>query len=246
MSNLMNFEGFDVEVFEFEGRVLFNPKHVASCLDIADVNSTTRNFTAKQSIKLTNSDMHSMHFRKLNNAGERFLTESGVYKLIFKSRKKNAEEFQDWVTDEVLPQIRQTGGYIPIQQEDSEQDILAKAFIIANKTIEKQTTLISQQAKRIEVIQPKADKFDKFLDAEGFMTGKDVANIIDIGRNTLYKHLRELGVYTKDNTPYQKYMNRDLFKVISKVYGNRVDTVTLITSKGADYIIELLKKNDVI
>nr|WP_330380061.1 BRO family protein [Clostridioides difficile] len=48
----------------------------------------------------------------LNNAGENFLTESGVYKLIFKSRKEEAERFQDWISDEVLPSIRQTGAYI--------------------------------------------------------------------------------------------------------------------------------------
>ncbi|HBF2991242.1 TPA: hypothetical protein KOV54_003729, partial [Clostridioides difficile] len=51
------------------------------------------------------------HIRKLHNTGENFLTESGVYKLIFKSKKEEAEKFQDWVTDEVLPAIRQTGQY---------------------------------------------------------------------------------------------------------------------------------------
>ena len=52
-----------------------------------------------QVIKLTNSDVTNCHIRKLNNAGENFLTESGVYKLIFKSRKPSAERFSDWVTD---------------------------------------------------------------------------------------------------------------------------------------------------
>ena len=66
----------------------------------------------KQVIKLKNSNVNMIDFRKLHNTGENFLTESGVYKLIFKSKKKEAERFQDWVTDEVLPQIRQTGGYI--------------------------------------------------------------------------------------------------------------------------------------
>ena len=79
MNNLMIFEGNNVEVFEFEGKVLFNPKDVAKCLDISDVNSVVRNFNEKQKVKLKNSDMHSMHIRKLNNAGENFLTESGVY-----------------------------------------------------------------------------------------------------------------------------------------------------------------------
>lgn len=92
MNNLMIFEGNNVEVFEYEGQVLFNPYHVAECLGIADVNSSTRGFNNKQVIKLTNSDVHNMHIRKLNNAGENFLTESGVYKLIFKSKKNQRRE----------------------------------------------------------------------------------------------------------------------------------------------------------
>ena len=65
----------------------------------------------------------------MNNAGENFLTESGVYKLIFKSRKKEAELFQDWVTDEVLPTIRKTGGYGIVQ---TEEDMLTKLFPESN------------------------------------------------------------------------------------------------------------------
>ena len=111
MENLMIFEGKEVEVFELNGQVFFNPKHVAECLEISDVNSSIRNFNEKQVVKLKNSDMYNVHIRKLNNAGENFLTESGVYRLIFNSRKQEAEKFRDWVTDEVLPQIRKTGSY---------------------------------------------------------------------------------------------------------------------------------------
>ena len=111
MANLMIFEGKEVEVFELNGQVFFNPKHVAECLEISDVNSSIRNFNEKQVVKLKNSDMYNVHIRKLNNAGENFLTESGVYRLIFNSRKQEAEKFRDWVTDEVLPQIRKTGSY---------------------------------------------------------------------------------------------------------------------------------------
>lgn len=66
----------------------------------------------KQVIKLKNSDVKNIDIRKLNNAGENFITESGVYKLVFKSHKPNAEAFTDWVADEVLPAIRKTGGYV--------------------------------------------------------------------------------------------------------------------------------------
>lgn len=108
----MIFEGNKVEVFEFKGEVLFNPKDVCKCLDIKDSNDAIKGFNANQKIKLKNSDTVNTLIRKLNNAGENFLTESGVYKLIFKSRKESAERFQDWVTDEVLPTIRKHGAYM--------------------------------------------------------------------------------------------------------------------------------------
>lgn len=113
-NQLLIFENHEVEVFEFEGQILFNPYHVGECLELAE--SSVRNYLAKmnnkQAIKVKNSDVRNKDIRKLNNAGEKFLTESGVYKLVFKSHKPNAEDFTDWVTDEVLPTIRKTGGYV--------------------------------------------------------------------------------------------------------------------------------------
>lgn len=111
MKWLMIFENKQVEIFNLNGKVLFNPKDVAQCLEIKNINENLRNMNSKQIVKLTNSKISSTEFRKLHNTGENFLTESGVYKLIFKSRKKIAEKFQDWITDEVLPAIRERGSY---------------------------------------------------------------------------------------------------------------------------------------
>ena len=126
------FENKEVEVFEFEGKVLFNPRHVGECLNLTDsaVRKSIANMNNKQVVKLKNLDVKDVPIRKLNNAGENFLTESGVYKLIFKSDKKEAEKFQDWVTDEVLPEIRKTGGYITTTDDMSDEDILARALQI--------------------------------------------------------------------------------------------------------------------
>ena len=86
--------------------------------------------TTNQAILLKNSNVLNKDIRKLHNTGEKFLTESGVYKLIFKSDKKEAEKFQDWVTDEVSPNIRKTGGYITTTNTMSDEDILARALQI--------------------------------------------------------------------------------------------------------------------
>lgn len=104
MQNLMIFEGHDVEVFELNGQVLFNPYHVGACLEIGEngVKTAVSKMNAKQVVKLTNSKVAKYDFRKLHNTGENFLTESGVYKLVFKSHKPNAEAFTDWIADEVL------------------------------------------------------------------------------------------------------------------------------------------------
>ncbi|HGS8930459.1 BRO family protein [Clostridioides difficile] len=127
MNNLMIFEDKQVEVFKFEGQILFNPKHVAECLDIKNVNENLRSMNNKQLIKLTNSKISSTDFRRLHNTGENFLTESGVYKLIFKSRKEEAERFQDWVTDEVLPSVRKTGEYKNTKDESEIKYMNAQA-----------------------------------------------------------------------------------------------------------------------
>ena len=71
-NNLMIFEGHDVEVFELNGQVLFNPKHVAEILEIADVKSSTRSFNDKQLVKVKNSDVKDKNFRKISNRGEIF------------------------------------------------------------------------------------------------------------------------------------------------------------------------------
>lgn len=118
MNNLFNFEGHEVEIINFNGEGLFNPYHVGKCLELSDssVRMAIGKMTQNQIIKLTNdmlSNSNSTGVRKLNNAGENFLKEAGVYKLIFKSNKPAAERFQNWLAEEVLPRIRQYGAYIP-------------------------------------------------------------------------------------------------------------------------------------
>lgn len=138
-----NFDGNKVEIFEYNGEILFNPKDVGRCLGIADVKSSIRNFKSNQKIKITNKDLevHGVHFRKLNNAGEQFLKEAGVYKLIFKSHKESAERFQDWVTDEVLPSIRKHGAYMA-------DDILERTLADPDFMINLLTNLKEEKEKR--------------------------------------------------------------------------------------------------
>ena len=126
MHNLIIFEGHNVEVFELNGQVLFNPYNVGTCLELGDsaVRMAIAKMNEKQVVKIKNSDVSKVDIRKLNNAGENFLTESGVYKLVFKSHKPNAEAFTDWIADEVLPTLRKTGSYEMSKQDKSKKEKL--------------------------------------------------------------------------------------------------------------------------
>lgn len=119
MEQIAIFNEHKVEVLEIYGQVLFNPYHIGECLELKEsaVRMAILKMNEKQVVKLTNSDAKELDIRKLNNAGENFLTESGVYKLVFKSHKPDAEKFIDWVTDDVLPTLRKTGTYTMNQQQ---------------------------------------------------------------------------------------------------------------------------------
>lgn len=118
-AKIFEFEQHGVEIVFLNGKPLFNPYHVGKCLEMPE--STIQNHLAKmngkQKIILENSKIHFEDFRKLANRGEAFITEPGVYKLIFRSRTSQAERFQDWLAEDVLPSIRETGSY-SISKED--------------------------------------------------------------------------------------------------------------------------------
>lgn len=249
-NNLMIFEGNDVEVFELNGQVLFNPKHVAKILDIADVRSSIRDFTKKQVVKVKNSDVHTMHFRKLNNAGENFLTESGVYKLVFKSRKPEAEKFSDWVTDEVLPTIRKHGAYMT--EQTIEKALTDPDFLIQLATQLKHEQEARKLAeKKIEEQKPLVEFANKVSNTSNVIDMGKMAKLlkdenINIGRNRLFTWLRKNKILMSNNIPYQRYIEGGYFQVKESTYetpyGTKTQQTTYVTGKGQIYITEKLRK----
>lgn len=121
-----------------------------------------------------------------------FISEPGLYKLIMRSRKPEAKEFQRWVTHEVLPSIRKTGGYIPAAEADSDEDILAKAVLIAQKTIELKNWQLRAKDAQIKELEPKAHALDAFTDVEDKLLVRDAAKVLsNSGTPINEKRLRE-------------------------------------------------------
>lgn len=120
------------------------------------------------------------------------ISEPGLYKLIMRSRKPEAKEFQRWVTHEVLPVIRKTGGYIPTSESDSDEAIMAKALLIAQKTIERNAQQLRAKDRQIMELEPKAKALDAFTDVEDRLLVREAAKVLsNSGTPVSEKQLRE-------------------------------------------------------
>lgn len=119
----LTFENYEVEIITHNEIDLFNPYDVGKCLDISRsaIRKHLLSMNKNQIVKLKNSDIKNQSIRLLKKEGENFITENGLYKLIFKSNNPNADKFTDWVTDEVLPEIRSTATYTIATTEASKK-----------------------------------------------------------------------------------------------------------------------------
>lgn len=238
MNNLMIFEGHEVEVFEVDGVVLFNPYHVGECLEISPegVRKAITRMTDKQVVKLKNSDVANRHIRKLNNAGENFLTESGVYKLVFKSRKPNAEMFTDWIADEVLPSIRKNGIY-------ATDNVIDNILNNPDFGIELLTKLKEERAARVKAEQTNAI----LMHVNKTYTVTEIAKELGLrSAIELNKILGKMRIQYKINgtwVMYSDYSNLGYEEVKQEVLDNgKVIYHRRITQLGREFIINKVKE----
>lgn len=173
------------------------------------------------------------------------INESGMYSLILGSKLTNAKKFKHWVTSEVLPSIRKTGGYnLPQTYPEAlralaDQAEKAEKLLIQNNELQ----LANQEMK------PKAEFFDAVAGSKKAMSMEEVAKILSypgIGRNKLFEILRNQNILQSDNIPYQKYIDSGYFRVIEQKYNVgdevRINIKTLVFQKGVDFIRKTLDK----
>lgn len=177
----------------------------------------------------------------------KYISEGDMYRLIFKSSAPKADEFNTWVADEVLPTIRKTGGYIATNAEMSDAEILAKAVLVAQSTIEQRNERIKQLEAKAQEDAPKVVYFDNLVD-RGLNVGFRVAaKEIGVRQNEFVKFLLENKYVYRDKKnrlqPYMNYIN-DLF-VVKDATSDSCEwsgTQTLITPKGKETFRLLLKQ----
>ena len=112
---------------------------------------------AKYRIARTVKNRFGVSEGKVQNVLMNFVNESGFYALVLGSKLPSAVKFKDWVTSVVLPQIRKTGGYIPVKEGESEEETIRNAEEILRATLKKKEELLEQQKKLIEEQKARLD-----------------------------------------------------------------------------------------
>lgn len=172
------------------------------------------------------------------------VNEPGLYRLILKSRKPEAKAFQRWVTHEVIPAIRRDGGYM-VARDETPEETMARALLIAQSTIERQTMQIAE-------LKPKALFADAVAASDGTCLIGELAkmlrqNGVDFGQNRLFEVLREQGFLGKSgsnrNVPTQRAMEMGLFRIKETAITHSDGHVTIsrtpkVTGKGQVYFLK--------
>ena len=195
--------------------------------------------------KLNNESLLS-----LGQRGAWLLSESGLYSLVLRSKKPEAKEFTRWVTKEVLPSIRKHGAYMTtsiIEDVIDNPDLLIKLAT----TLKEERSKNEQLQIENNILLPKAQFYDDVTGSNDAVEMKDVAKVINcgLGRNSLFEYLRKKKVLMRDNTPYQKFVDAEWFRVVESKYTNKatgdihINIKTLVYQKGMDSIIKVLRKD---
>jgi len=180
------------------------------------------------------------------------INESGLYNVILRSDKPEAKKFKRWVTHEVLPSIRKHGGYIPVSEADTDDSILAKAVLIAQKTIDAQKAKITELHTQAEVNRPKVIFADAVAASKTTILVGEMAKIlkqngVEMGQNRMFEWLRVNGYLinrrgTDYNMPTQRSMALGLFEIketsITHADGHiSISKTPKITGKGQLYFV---------
>lgn len=253
-----------IQPFEFEGNkvraladgdeVMFVASDIAKILGYRDAEKLTRTL-----------DDEEKGTRPIGTHGGTqtmtVISEPGLYKAILQRQTGRMEvevtrefvkRFQRWVTHEVLPQIRKTGGYIPTSESDSDEDIMARAVLVAQKTIKQKNQQIAEQQTRIVELEPKARFADAVAASDGTCLVGELAKMLrqngmDIGQNRLFRLLQADGYLGKSgsnrNVPTQRAMDLGLFRIkettVTHADGHTtVSRTPKVTGKGQRYFID--------
>lgn len=235
MNELMIFDNpkfGKVRTIQENGKALFCGKDVAEALGYKSPKDAIA-VHCKGAVKRrtpTNGGMQDMLFIPVGD----------IYRLAAKSELPGADEFESWIFDEVVPSVLQNGGYIEGQNELSPEELMAKALMVAQKTLADREARISALTVDNQIMKPKADYFDELVDRNLLTNFRETAKELGIGPKAFVAFLLEKKYVYRDKKgkllPYQPHVDAGLFelKECTNEKTQWSGTQTLVTPKGRE------------
>lgn len=170
-----------------DGEPMFVAKDVCAALSIAPT-AASRLDEDEKGLRLTQTP-----------GGEQnvlLVTEPGFYKLVMRSRKPEAKAFQRWVTHEVLPALRRDGGYMVARDDETPEELMARALKAADATLARVRDENARLTRRNQVLEPKAAFFDSVMESDGLISVRAAAKVLksydrEMGERRLRQMLRD-------------------------------------------------------
>ena len=223
--------GKDFKVYGSVNEPLFLAKDVAEWIEHSNARMMLKNIDEDEKVCVNNP------YALQGQQEQWFLTEDGLYEVLMMSRKPIAKQFKKEVK-KILKQIRQTGGYIPFSQEESDEEILARALIVAKNTLDKKNELIEQ-------MKPKVEYHDKVLNVDKLVTTTDIAKALGMTARELHNKLHDMKIIFKTGnhwTFYAKYQTR--IPLYADYQIGEHGQILKWTEKGRKWIIKLLNEQN--
>lgn len=229
--------GKDFKVYGSVDEPLFLAKDVANWIEHNKPYEMIKNVDEDEKIKIKINHGDSIARVLQANTEYWFLTEDGLYEVLMQSRKPIAKQFKKEVK-KILKQIRQTGGYIPFSQEESDEEILARALIVAKNTLDKKNELIEQ-------MKPKVKYHDEVLNVDKLVTTTDIAKDLGMTARELHNKLHDMKIIFKTGnhwTFYAKYQTR--IPLYADYQIGEHGQILKWTERGRKWIIKLLNEQN--
>lgn len=241
-----------IRVVERDGEPWFVAADVCRALEIVNSRDAIARLDddEKNTVVLTDGNR--------GNPQKAIVNEPGLYTLVLGSRKPEARQFKRWVTHDVIPSIRRTGGYIAAKEEDTPEEIMARALLIANDTIQRQKEHIERANAKIEQDKPKVLFADSVSASDTSILVGELAKLckqngVDIGQTRMFEWLRKNGYLMQTgssrNLPTQRSMEMGLFtiKETTVVHADGHTTVNRtpkVTGKGQVYFVNKIMSKE--
>lgn len=230
---IFKYENNDVRTVEMNGEPWFVLKDVCGVLGLSNHKVTAQRLDRDEVSQtyLTDSIGRKQETTVIN--------ESGLYSVILRSDKPEAKPFRKWVTSEVLPSIRKNGGYIAGQEQLSPEELMAKALLVANKTLAEREARISELTVQNTIMQPKAQYFDELVDRNTLTNFRETAKELGISEKAFIRFLIDKKyIFRNQRGKLMPYANRsDGWFEVKECYNEKTNwsgIQTLVTPKGRE------------